>query len=194
MANQDSRQQEIRIQQLFSTMQAAERNKDIDPIAYKRARIAYFRETQGESWIATEEASLGNEADQTIGIWKNKYMALQGLRDTHQTNLDIVRGSETRQNVMSDDLKYAVGELKRLISKDSDTSALTAREAYLQTIQYGPPSWGIYVLDGLIVFLLLYAIYKLYTFFGPRWAATGALINFEEAQNAQREFAAYLRQ
>lgn len=175
-------------------MQAAERNKDIDPIAYKRARIAYFRETQGESWIATEEASLGNEADQTIGIWKNKYMALQGLRDTHQTNLDIVRGSETRQNVMSDDLKYAVGELKRLISKDSDTSALTAREAYLQTIQYGPPSWGIYVLDGLIVFLLLYAIYKLYTFFGPRWAATGALINFEEAQNAQREFAAYLRQ
>lgn len=194
MANPDSRQQEIRIQQLFNAMQAAERNKDIDPIAYKKARIAYFRETQGEGWIATEESSLGREADQTTAIWKNKYDALQGLRSTNQTNLDIVRGSETRQNVMSDDLKYAVGELKRLVAKDADASMLTARQAYLQTVQYGPPSWGLYVLDGLIVFLLLYAIYKIYTYFGPRWAATGAVIAYQDALDAQKTFATYLRQ
>jgi hypothetical protein len=175
-------------------MQAAERNKDIDPIAYKKARIAYFRETQGESWIATEEASLGKEADQTTATWKNRYTALQGLRDTHRTNLDIVRGSETSQNAIGDDLKYAVDELKRLVAKDSDAAALTEREAYLQTVQYGPPSWGLYVLDGLIVLLLLYAIYKIYSYFGPRWAATGAVIAYQDALDAQRRFSGYLRQ
>jgi hypothetical protein len=194
MANQDSRQQEIRIQQLFSTMQAAERNKDIDPIAYKRARIAYYRAAQGEGWIATEESSLRNEAAQTTAMWKSKYISLQGLRDTHQTNLDIVRGAETRQSSLGEDFKYAVGELKRLVARDEDASVLTEREAYLRAVQYGPPSWSMYVLDALIVLLLVYGIYILYSKFGVRWAATGALIAQQDALLAQRSYMNYLRQ
>jgi len=194
MANQDSRQREIRIQQLFSTMQAAERNKDIDPFAYKRARIAYHRAAEGEAWIAKEQASLRKEAEQTTAIWKNKYVALQGLRDTHRTNLDIVRGAETSQASLGDDFKYAVGELKRLVSRDQDASLLTEREAYLRAVQYGPPSWSIYVLDGLIVLLLFYAIYVLYARFGVRWAATSALIAQQDAMLAQRSYMSYLRQ
>ena len=194
MATQDSRQQEIRIQQLFSTMQAAERNKDVDPIAYKRARIAYHRAAEGEGWIAMEEASLLAEAEQTTSLWKTKYAALQGLRDTHQTNVDIVRGAETAQTSVGDDFKYAVGELRRLVARDQDEMVLTAREAYLRAAQYGPPSWALYVVDGLIVVLLIYGIYVMYSRFGVRWAATGALIAHQDSIMAQRSYMQYLRQ
>ena len=186
-------QKEIRIQQLFSNMQAAERNKDVDPIAYQKARIAYYRLAQGEGWMATEEASLGTRADQTIAVWRNQYTALQGLRATHQTNLDIVRGAETKQSGFGDDFKYAVGELKRIVQHDKESSLLTAREAYLRQVQYGPPGWALYVLDGLIVFLLLYAIYAMYSKFGVRLAATNALIAHEHAIQSQRDLMASLR-
>ena len=175
-------------------MQAAERNKDVDPIAYKRARIAYHRAAEGEGWIATEESSLRAEAEQTTSMWKSKYVALQGLRDTHQTNIDIVRGAETAQSSLGEDFKYAVGELKRLVARDQDATLLTAREAYLRAAQYGPPSWSMYVLDGLIVLLLVYGIYTLYSKFGVRWAATGALIAHQDAILAQRSYMDYLRQ
>lgn len=187
-------EQEIRIQQLYSAMQAAERNKDLDPVAYWRARIAYYRESEGEAWIGTEEARLGTEADTLTSTWSSQYTALQGLRTTHQTNLDIVRGAETKQADFGDDFKYAVGELQRLIQKDKDSSALIAREAYLHQVEYGPPDWAVYVMDGLIVLLLLLAIWMLYERFGVRWTATSALINYQELKNTQRTLAESLRQ
>jgi len=187
-------EREIRIQQLFRAMQAAERNKDIDPVAYRKARIAYYRESQGEGWIGTEEARLGTEANQYTSRWKSQYTALQGLRSTHQTNLDIVRGAETRQIGFSDDFKYAVGELQRLIQKDNDSTLLIAREAYLRQVQHGPPDWAVYVMDALIVLLLIIAIWMLYERFGVRWTATSALINYQELKNTQKELAASLRQ
>lgn len=187
-------EREIRIQQLYSAMQAAERNKDIDPVAYWRARIAYYRESEGEAWIGSEEARLGNEADQLTSTWSSQYTALQGLRTTHQTNLDIVRGAETQQVGFGDDFKYAVGELQRLIQKDNESSSLIAREAYLRKVQYGPPDWAVYVMDALIVILLLLAIWMLYQRFGVRWTATSALINYENLQTTQKELASSLRQ
>jgi hypothetical protein len=187
-------EREIRIQQLFSTMQSAQRNKDIDPIAYRRARIAYHRESEGEAWIASEQESLREEAKEMTAIWKNQYTALQGLRDTHRTNLDIVRGAEAKQITTGSDFKYAVGELKRLVEKDKDATILTEREAYLRTIQYGPPSWAVYVLDGIIVLLLVLMIYMVYIRFGARWTATSALINYQKLFTTQKTLAASLRE
>jgi len=185
---------EIRIQQLFSTMQSAERNKDIDPIAYRRARIAYYRESEGETWIAGEEAALRVQAKQMTSMWKNQYTGLQGLRDTNRTNLDIVRGSEAKQITTGNDFKYAVGELKKLVEKDKDATILTEREAYLRKVQYGPPSWAVYVLDGMIVLFLLLMIYMAYIRFGARWTATSALINYQRLFTTQKTLAASLRQ
>ena len=187
-------EREIRIQQLFSSMQAAERNKDIDPVAYWRARIAYYRESEGEEWIGTEEARLGAAADEFTAGWHNQFTALQGLRSTHQTNLDIVRGGETKQSDFGDDFKYAVGELQRLIQKDKESSSLIARDAYLHQVEFGPPDWAIYVMDALIVILLLLAIWMLYQRFGVRWTATSALINYQNLQTTQKELASSLRQ
>lgn len=187
-------EREIRIQQSFNKMQEAERNKDLNPAGYRKARIAYHRQAEGEGWIATEEARIRAEAKQTTQAWKNQYDALQGLRATHQTNLDIVRKSEVKQSGFEDDFKYAVGELKRLVEHDKDASILTARESYLRTVQLAPPNWAIYTMDGMIVLLLLLLIWMLYTRFALRWTATSALINYQSLLNTQKELAASLRQ
>jgi len=187
-------EREIRIQQLFNAMRAAERNKDVDPIGYQKARIAYYRLSEGEAWIATEEAKLQADAKKTTQSWKNEYTALQGLRATHQTNLDIVRKSEVKQTGFEDDFKYAVGELKRLVEQDKSASTLIERESYLRTVQLSPPSWAIYTMDAMIVILLLLLIWMLYTRFALRWTATSALINYQSLQNTQKELAASLRQ
>ena len=180
----------VRVQQLFNEMQDAERNKDIDPMAYTKARIAYNTETKGQSWIAEEEARLGKEADATIAGWKVQFDALKGLQNTHLTNLNIVRGATQQQAELDDDLSFAVNELDKRIQGDEDSANLKSRNAYLLSGQTGPTPWVMNILDGMIVLLLLYVIYLLYSYLAPRWALTGAII----AAQAQSKAANALRQ
>lgn len=180
----------VRVQQLFNDMQAAERNKDLDPTAYAKARIAYYMETEGQSWVAKEEDRLGKEADVTINGWKVQYDALKGLQNTHLTNLNIVRGATQQQADLNDDLSFAVGELDKRIQGDEDSANLKSRNAYLLSGATGPTPWVMNILDGMIVLLLIYVIYLLYSYLAPRWALTGAII----AAQAQAKAANALRQ
>lgn len=179
----------VRVQQLFNDMQAAERDKDVDPVAYTKARIAYHTESEGQKWAAEEEARLGKEADATINGWKVQFDALKGLQDTHLTNLNIVRGATTQTDDLNDDLTFAVSELDRRIQGDEDSATLKSRNAYLLSGQTGPTPWVMNILDGMIVILLLYVIYLLYSYLAPRWALTGAII----AAQAQAKAADALR-
>ena len=179
----------VRVQQLFNEMQTAERDKDLDPVAYTKARIAYNTETKGQSWIEEEEARLGKEADVTIAGWKVQYDALKGLQNTHLTNLNIVRGATQNQTELNDNLAFAVDELDKRIQGDEDSANLKARNAVLLSGAYGPTPWAMNILDGMIVLLLLYVIYLLYSYLSPRWALTGAII----AAQAQAKAADALR-
>jgi hypothetical protein len=180
----------VRVQQLFNDMQAAERDKDVDPIAYTKARIAYNTESNGQKWVAEEEERLGKDADVTINGWKVQYDALKGLQNTHLTNLNIVRGATQQTDELNDDLAFAVGELDRRIQGDEDSAILKSRNAFLLSGATGPTPWVMNILDGMIVLLLLYVIYLLYSYLAPRWALTGAII----AAQAQAKAANALRQ
>jgi hypothetical protein len=171
-------------------MQAAERDKDVDPIAYTKARIAYNTESNGQKWVAEEEERLGKDADVTINGWKVQYDALKGLQNTHLTNLNIVRGATQQTDELNDDLAFAVGELDRRIQGDEDSAILKSRNAFLLSGATGPTPWVMNILDGMIVLLLLYVIYLLYSYLAPRWALTGAII----AAQAQAKAANALRQ
>lgn len=160
---------EIQIQQLFDAMRTAEKNKDMDPRAYTKARIAYLRASQGDNWLDQETDKLRKEADETIATWRTKYTTLQDLRNSHRSNLDAVRAAQDTQVGMQNDVSYAISELKKLIGKDQDDTLLKEREAYFRTSYSGIPPWVITALDALIVVLMLYVLYSMYTILGPRW-------------------------
>ena len=160
---------EIQIQQLFDAMRTAEKTKDMDPRGYTKARIAYLRASQGDQWLTQETNRLRKEADETIATWRTKYDTLQGLRNSHRTNLDAVRAAQDTQVGLQDDVSYAISELKKLIGKDQDDALLKEREAYFRTTYTGVPPWVITALDALIVVLMVYVLYSVYTILGPRW-------------------------
>lgn len=169
---------EIRIQQLFDAMRTAERTKDIDPQGYVKARIAYYREAEGDQWISKETDRLRKEAEETTAQWRTKYTTLQSLRNAHRSNLDAVRAADASQVDLQQDVSYALRELKSLISKDTDQALLKEREAYFRVTQT-IPSWVPTTLDVLIAILLFYALYAAYTIVGPRWSASTYLIASE---------------
>lgn len=181
-ATADQRQKEIQIQQLFLSMQNAERNKDVDPVAYQTARIAYNRAANGSKWMDEEQDKLRKEADIQLAQWRNQYKNLQLLRDTRRENLDAVRTAEASQDSLAEDLSYATTELKRLIQKDHDASLLKEREGSLRTSQAGLPPWAVTSLDALLVVLLLLAIWMLYGFLGQRWDAAYQLLAYQNAR------------
>ena len=169
---------EIQIQQLFDAMRSAERTKDIDPQGYVKARLAYYRAAEGDTWITKETERLRGEADETAARWRTKYTTLQSLRDAHRSNLDAIRAADASQIDMQQDVSYALQELKKLISKDTDQALLKEREAYFRVTQT-IPSWVPTALDAIIALLLLYGVYLAYTVLGPRWSASTYLIASE---------------
>lgn len=169
---------EIRIQQLFDAMRSAERTKDIDPQGYVKARIAYYKVAEGDQWISKETDRLRAEADETVSRWRSKYTTLQSLRDAHRSNLDAIRAADASQVDLQQDVSYALQELKKLISNDTDQALLKEREAYFRVAQR-IPSWVPTTLDVLITVLLFYALYATYTILGPRWSASSYLIASE---------------
>ena len=153
---------QVKIQQLFNDMRTAERNKDLDPTTYYKARAAYYLASEGDSWIKTETAKLEIEASVQTNSWLNQYKDLQALRDSHRDNLDAIRMAETNQASVQNNISYAVRELRKIIQNDEDTSTLANRKLALTTFSQGYPLWVLTVLDSLIVLLLIYACYKLY--------------------------------
>ena len=167
---------EIQIQQLFATMREAEKTKDMDPSGYVKARIAYYRAAEGDSWLSKETDRLRAEANETISTWRTKYTTLQELRAAHRPNLDAVRAAEDTQLGLQEDVSYALRELRKLISSDTDQALLKEREYQLRTVYGYLPSWVFTALDMLIVVLLLTLLYSVYTILGPRWNISTYLI------------------
>lgn len=178
---------EIQIQQLFEAMRTAERNKDMDPRGYVKARIAYYRASEGDEWLSNETERLRKEADATTSQWRSKYKTLQALRDSHRPNLDAVRVAETSQLGMQEDVSYAIQELKKLISADTDQALLKEREQYFRVVHHSIPPWVRTALDGIIVLLLFYAMYTAYSILGVRWSATSYLIARERVDALRRQ-------
>lgn len=185
---ESQRQKEIRIQQLFQAMQTAERSKDMDPAAYRKARVTYYRAAEGDQWIDTEIQKLTKEAREQTDQWMTRFEMLQGLRTSHRDNLDAVRAADVNQGSLHKDVQFAIRELRRLANKETDQKNVLSREAELRTINFGPASWVTTLFDALIVVLLLAAIYSLYSYLGPRWAAASAVIANERARLAQYSY------
>lgn len=170
---------EIEIQQLFDAMRTAEKNKDMDPRGYVKARIAYYRAAEGDSWVTKETERLRAESGDMIATWRSKYNTLQSLRDSHRANLDAIRAADVAQVGLQDDVSYALQELRKLISSDKDQALLKEREAQLRVAEAQIPTWVPTALDAIIVLLLLYALYLVYSVVAPRWAASTYLIASE---------------
>lgn len=184
----EQREKEIRAQQLFSDMKTAEAVKDMDPDMYRKARVAYYKATQGEKWMKEEEERLSAEADAQIREWLTTYNSLKSLRDSHRSNLDAVRSADTVQLSYRDDVSFAVNELKRLIGKDNDAKTLADREAMLRHGMFAPPSWLIYVLDALLIVVMLYVAYLLYAYLESIQIASNVGYAVRDISQAQKSY------
>lgn len=153
------------IQQAFSRMQAAETAKDIDPEAYRKARIAYYTLSKGDAWIEAEKARLGAEADKQIAQWQSQYDTLLTQRAAQRDNLELVRAAEDNQLGMLDDVEFAVDQLKRLVEKEKDKKNVDERLTQFSIRRFDPPGWLYTLLDAILAILLLYACYLLFTLY-----------------------------
>lgn len=183
----------VRAEQLFRKMQEAEARKDIDPAAYRQARLDYLGASQGSDWMPKEENRLGKEADAKTKQWLSEFDTLQTLRKSQQPNLELVRAAGDKQVGLQTDVQYAIDSLRKRLSKASSDQYLNERLAYLKTNPWQTPRWLLTLFDGLIVVLLLYAIYVLYTTFGKRFFAASALAAAYTAQNRSYDLFAQAR-
>ena len=136
----------------------AEANKDKDPEAYNKARIAYFTLLHGQGWLNTEKQRIAKENVQPIvGDFNKIYNSLKEQKQSQSMFSNLATMLE------QDDSP----ELNKQMSKEKDKARVLDR---LNELNVGTPvtmpvatSYWDYLWDSLILVFTLVALYFAYT-------------------------------
>ena len=163
----------VDVQQAFAKMQTAERNKDLDPHGYRTAKVAYYRQAQGEAWMTAENARMLEEAKAFTSDWKAQYDNLQSQRNAQRQSVELVRAANQGTLGLQEDVQFAVDQLKRMMMREQDRKNVDERMAQFQSGAAGPwspPGWLLTALDVILAGLLLFACWRVYQFYGKPYA------------------------
>ena len=138
----------------------AEVNKDKDPEAYNKARIAYFTLLHGQGWLNTEKQRIAKENVQPIvGDFNKIYNSLKQQKQSQSMFANLA-------NILEQDDSP---ELNKQMSKEKDKAGVLDR---LNELNAGTPvsvpvstNYWSYLWDALIVVFAVVAIYLGYTKF-----------------------------
>lgn len=161
-----------KIRDAFSALQAAENARDTAPISYQQARTNYYTLVRGDTWKQEEQERIAKaEIDPEIRMFRTNLADVQRRKEQQQKTLDVINGLRDRVLTIRDDFKYSVDTFQRQIGKLKDQINYDRKKREDDTSQ---SKWELFdrVLNYLIVAVLLFAAWKIYTTFFSKPAAS----------------------
>lgn len=163
-----------RVQDAFRALQTAEASRARNPIAYQQARNAYYRLTEGDSWLQEEEKRIRDaEVGPDLQRYRNEYDSATLQKTEQQKTLDIVEAVKDRVLSLKDDFQYSTSlfksQLDRVksqinIERRGRAGGTTINED--TTVFYG---WFTIVLNLVLVVLGVYMALTLWKVVRTRW-------------------------
>lgn len=151
-----------RVDDAFRGLQEAENARDTSPLAYQKARTAYYTLTNGESWQSRELERLTRaEVDPQIQEFRKNLADVKGRQAQQQKTVDVVDGLRDKVVSLKDDFKYSTDTLQRQLTKIKDQIILDRRKRQDQSTD---SKWDLLDkgLNYALVAILLLAAWKIY--------------------------------
>jgi hypothetical protein len=151
---------------LKTALNAAEKNKTVDPEGYEQARIKYFTLLEGQGWLAKEKERVAkSDVDPVITELTSKYETLKGSQKSQSMFANLAQALKSQKNADAADNAF----LKRQLHSGTEDASVLNRLAQLGGVQPGF-SFAPYIsiaLDVAIGILGLAVLYLVYS----RWIA-----------------------
>ena len=153
-------QKQKQLDGLKIALDTATTNKDTDPEAYEKARVAYYTLLEGNSWLATEKDSIAKqEIEPVLSKYSAQYNELKERKKQQDIFVKMAATLKEQEKGDQEELAFLNNETNK---EKVDTDVIN-RLTQLK----GSPSyefdWVLYLLYFIIGSLGLYAAYLLIT-------------------------------
>jgi hypothetical protein len=152
-------QKERDLKNLRVALDEATANKDKDPVAYEKARVAYYTLLNGPGWLVKEKDTIAKEEiSQKITDYTTQYNALkkeQGSQGVFASMMSVLKSQEDDRLEDNRFLRNKIDTLKDKYTALNRLDELGAPKDY--------SSWLVIGVDVVIVILGLILIITLYS-------------------------------
>ena len=153
-------QKQKQLDGLKVALDTATLNKDSDPIAYEKARVAYYTLLEGNTWLATEKDSIAKQdIEPVLTQYTNTYNELKDRKKQQDIFVNLATSLKTQEQGNEEELAF----LNKETNKEKIDTDVLNRLTELKgspTVEF---DWILYLLYFIIGSLGLYVVYLLIT-------------------------------
>jgi len=153
-------QKQKQLDGLKVALDTATLNKDSDPIAYEKARVAYYTLLEGNTWLATEKDSIAKQdIEPVLTQYTNTYNDLKDRKKQQDIFVNLATSLKTQEQGNEEELAF----LNKETNKEKIDTDVLNRLTELKgspTVEF---DWILYLLYFIIGSLGLYVVYLLIT-------------------------------
>jgi hypothetical protein len=153
-------QRQKQLDGLKTALDSATTNKDTDPEAYEKARVAYYTLLEGNTWLATEKDRIAKqEIEPVLSQYSTQYNELKNRKKQQDIFVNLAATLKNQEKGNEEELAF--------LNKETDKEKIDTDVLNRLTQLKGAPvpqfDWISYLLYGIIGVLGLYVVYLLIT-------------------------------
>lgn len=153
-------QKQKQLATLKIALDAAAENKEADPQAYEKARIAYFTLLNGQSWLLQEKRRIAkNDVEPLVSKYRSDYESLKSEQQSQSVFKNIQDALKAQE--LADE--QTDGFLKKELQAERDKALTADRLNALGAPQTPATNWLSILVDILITVLGLVVLYLGFT-------------------------------
>jgi hypothetical protein len=142
---------------LSSEFVTATQNKQRDPDAYERARVAYYTYKEGQEWVHTNNQAKATESVQTmVDEYQQKFDAMKTVIDRNAMMEQARQDVRNEQVGDEDEIRFLHSE----IEKERNAASVYQRSRELDSFPKDITGWIPSFLDLFLVILGLYLVFQ----------------------------------
>ena len=151
-------QKQKQLDGLKTALDTAALNRDSDPEAYEKARIAYYTLLEGNTWLATEKDSIAKQnIEPVLTQYTDTYNELKDRKKQQDIFVSLANSLKSQEKGDEEELAFLNNET----SKEKVNTNVLNRLTELKNSPSSQFDWILYLLYFIIGSLGLYVVYLL---------------------------------
>ena len=153
-------QRQKQLNGLKTALDTATTNKDSDPEAYEKARVAYYTLLEGNTWLATEKDSIAKqEIEPVLSQYSTQYNELKNRKKQQDIFVNLAATLKNQEKGDEEELAFLNNET----GKEKVHTDVLNRLTELHGAPVPQFDWILYLLYFITGALALYVVYLIIT-------------------------------
>ncbi|NDB83526.1 MAG: hypothetical protein EB127_12495 [Alphaproteobacteria bacterium] len=152
-------QRDKQLKTLNSAMVAAIQNKDTNPEAYEKAKVAYYTFKEGQEWASKDTEEKANQAVQPIlDSYQSKFDKMKQDVQYRTLHLQAKQDALNSQVGDEDEVRF----IQSQVEKEREAASVYRRTKELEGLPVDVYAWLPSFLDLLLSITILWVVYQIF--------------------------------